>query len=100
MTAQWPGGFTASLTITNTGTTAWNGWRLTFTFPSGQTVTQGWNATFSQSGSTVTVTNASYNGSVAPAASVNPAPGFNGTWTTANSKPTSFSVNGVSCSLA
>ncbi|WP_069805275.1 pectate lyase family protein [Thermogemmatispora onikobensis] len=100
VTAQWPGGFTASLTITNTGTTAWNGWRLTFTFPSGQAVTQGWNGTFSQSGSTVTVTNASYNGSVAAGASVSPAPGFNGTWTTANANPTSFSVNGVSCSLA
>ncbi len=93
---QWPGGFTANLTIQNTGTSAWSNWTLTWTFPaSGQAVTQGWNGTFSQSGQNVTVTNASYNGSVAANASVSA--GFNGAWTSSNPVPTSFSVNGNVC---
>jgi len=93
VTNQWPGGFGASLVVQNTGTSAWSGWTLTWTFPaSGQTITQGWNGTFAQSGQIMTVTNASYNGSVAANASVNP--GFNGTWASSNPVPTSFSVNG------
>src|SRR5262249_15819858 len=55
ITSQWPGGFGASITITNTGTTAINGWSLGFSFPNGQTITQGWNGIFTQSGSAVTV---------------------------------------------
>lgn len=47
---QWPGGFGASLTITNTGTTSINGWSLQFSFPNGQTVTQLWNGSYTQSG--------------------------------------------------
>src|SRR5258707_971090 len=66
VTNQWSGGFGANITIQNTSSSAWTSWSLAFTFPtSGQTVTQGWNGTFSQSGQNVTVTNASYNGSVA-----------------------------------
>lgn len=95
--SQWPGGFGGSIAITNTGVTAWNGWTLTFSFPNGQTITQLWNGTASQSGSAVTVTNASYNGSVAAGASVSPGPGFNGTWNGTNSAPTSFKVNGATC---
>lgn len=98
ITGQWPGGFGANIAITNTGTTAWSGWTLTFSFANGQTITQLWNGTVSQAGSNVTVTNASYNGSVAAGASVNPNPGFNGTWNGTNSAPTSFKVNGTTCS--
>src|SRR5579875_4060405 len=58
---QWSGGFTANITIQNTSSSAWSNWTLTFTFPaSGQTVTQGWNGTFTQSGQNVSVANASY----------------------------------------
>lgn len=93
---QWTGGFTANLAIQNTGTSAWSSWTLTFTFPaSGQAVAQGWNGTFAQSGQNVTVTNVSYNGSVAANASVSA--GFNGTWTSSNPVPASFSVNGNVC---
>jgi len=92
VTNQWPGGFGASITITNTGSTTINGWTLVFSFSAGQQVTQGWNGTFSQSGSQVTVTNVSYNGTIAPGASVSL--GFNGSWTTSNPSPTSFTLNG------
>ncbi len=97
-TNQWPGGFTGSLTITNTGTTALSSWKLTFTFPGSQQVTQGWNGVFTQQGANVTVTNASWNGSLPAGASVNP--GFNGSWSGSNPAPTAFSLNGAACSVA
>jgi lysophospholipase L1-like esterase len=94
---QWTGGFGASITITNTGSTAINGWSLGFSFPNGQTITQGWNGTFTQNGSAVTITNASYNGMVAAGGSVSP--GFNGSWNGSNSAPKSFTLNGKACSV-
>ncbi|MBO0780729.1 MAG: cellulose-binding domain-containing protein [Ktedonobacteraceae bacterium] len=94
---QWPGGFTANLTITNTGSTAINGWTLTFTFPGTQQITQIWNGAYSQQGANVTITNVSYNGSIPPGSSV--WPGFNGSWSGSNPSPTSFKLNGVTCSL-
>ncbi len=96
ITSQWSGGFGASIVIENTSSSAWTSWTLTFSFPaSGQTVTQGWNGTFSQSGQNVTVTNMSYNGSVAVNGTVNP--GFNGSWSSSNPVPTNFAVNGNAC---
>ena len=100
VTNQWPGGFGASFTITNTGTTAINSWSLQFSFANGQTITQGWNGNFTQSGSAVTITNLSYNGSIAPGASASSEPGFNGAWTTTNAAPTSFKLNGTACSVS
>jgi hypothetical protein len=99
ITNQWSGGFGASLVITNTGTTAWNSWTLTFSFANGQMITQLWNGTFVQSGSGVSISNVSYNGAVASGASVSSPPGFNGTWNNVtNGVPTSFQVNGATCS--
>jgi hypothetical protein len=96
VTNQWQGGFGGSITITNTGSSTLNGWTLAFTFPNGQQVTQGWNGVFAQSGANVTVTNESYNGTLAPGASVNP--GFNGSWNGSNPNPTAFTLNGAQCS--
>ena len=103
VTSQWPGspgGFNVqAIMITNTSGSAWSSWTLTFSFPAaGQSVQSNpWNGNFTQSGQNVTVTNASYNGSVANNAQVNPAPGFNGNWTTSNPIPTNFAVNGNAC---
>lgn len=97
---QWPGGFGATITITNAGATAINGWTLKFSFPNGQTITQGWNGNFTQSGSAVTVTNMSYNGSIPPGTSLNSAPGFNGSWTGTNGSPTAFTLNGTACTVS
>ena len=93
--SQWPGGFTAQVVISNTGTTAINGWSLTFTFPGDQKVTSNFNGGFSQSGANATLTNASYNGAIAPGASITD--GFQGTWTSNDNSPASFSVNGTAC---
>jgi alpha-galactosidase len=93
---EWASGFTANLTITNTGTTTVDGWRLTFTFPGDQKVTSAWNATVTQSGATATATNLSYNATIAPGGNVQL--GFQGTWSTNDTTPTSFALNGVACS--
>ena len=92
---EWPGGFTANLTINNTGTSAINGWTLKFSFPGDQKVTNGWSATVTQSGTSVTAVNASYNGSIAPGA--NATFGFQGTWAANDSSPTAFTLNGTAC---
>ena len=92
---QWPGGFTASIEILNTGTSAINGWTLKFTFPGDQKITNAWNGVASQSGQAVTITNESYNAAIAPGA--NTTLGFQGTWTSNDTSPTSFSVNGTTC---
>lgn len=95
---QWPGGFGATLTITNTSTTSINGWNLTFTFPNAQTITQLWNGSYTQSGSNVTITNLSYNATIAPGQTLGNGPGFNGSWNGSNNPPTSFKLNGATCS--
>ncbi|SEG98319.1 Cellulose binding domain-containing protein [Nonomuraea solani] len=96
---QWgtgQGGFTASITLKNTGDPL-TSWSLGFDFPTtGQKYTpNGWGANWSQSGTRVTATNMPWNGNLATGASTNI--GFNGTWTGTNPKPASFSVNGVTC---
>jgi glucuronoarabinoxylan endo-1,4-beta-xylanase len=101
ITNQWPGGFGASFTITNTGSTAINGWNLQFTFPNGQTITQLWNGSYNQTGSAVTITNLSYNASIPPGTTLNSEPGFNGSWNNVtNSPPTAFTLNGTACTVA
>ena len=96
-TNDWGSGFTGAVTITNTGTSALSSWSLKFSFSGNQQVTQGWSATWSQSGTAVTATNLSWNGSLAPGASTSI--GFNGSYSGSNAKPTSFTLNGSACSL-
>ena len=92
---QWQGGFIASVTIANTGSSAINGWKLTFTFPGDQHITSAWNGVASQTGENVTITNESYNATIAAGGSTSL--GFQGTWTSSDASPTSFSVNGTTC---
>lgn len=94
---QWNTGFTANLTIRNTSSTAINGWRLVFNFPGNQQIAQGWNGVFAQSGSQVTITNASWNASLPANGVVNP--GFNASWSNSNGHPASFTLNGMTCSI-
>ncbi|MGJ6964630.1 glycoside hydrolase family 6 protein [Streptosporangium sp. G11] len=93
-TNDWQGGFTASVTIKNLGD-ALTGWTLGFAFTGGQTLQQGWSATWAQSGTQVTAKNLSWNGALATGASTSL--GFNGSWTGSNPKPTAFTINGVTC---
>ena len=52
------------MTVRN-GTTATTGWNVTWTFADGQTISQVWNGTSTQTGATVTVRNAAWNGALA-----------------------------------
>ncbi|HEY2241694.1 MAG TPA: glycoside hydrolase family 6 protein, partial [Streptosporangiaceae bacterium] len=67
--SDWGSGFTASITVTNSGTAAITGWSLSYSYTGNQQLTQGWSGTWAQSGHTVTVSSLSYNGSLAPGAS-------------------------------
>ncbi|WP_432927785.1 cellulose binding domain-containing protein [Microbispora sp. CA-135349] len=94
---SWGDGFTASISITNTGTSTVNGWTLAFTLPSGQSITSGWNATYSPSSGQVSARNVSYNGTLAPGATVDI--GFQASHNGNTSKPTSFTLNGTPCDV-
>jgi hypothetical protein len=91
----WTGGFTANITLANTGTAAWTAWTATLTFPGGDKITSAWNATATQSGNILTATNLSYNGAVAAGASTSF--GIQGTWSTSSASPTAYTVNGKAC---
>jgi cellulase/cellobiase CelA1 len=72
--------------LVTAGTTAITSWTVTFTFANGQTITQLWNGTVTQTGSAVTVRNVSYNGSLGPNASTTF--GFLANWNGTNAIPT------------
>ena len=93
--SAWPGGFTAQVIITNNGTPRSTGGRSTFTFPGDQKITSNFNGGFAQTGENATLTNASYNGTIAPGG--NTTDGFQGTWTSSDANPTAFAVNGTTC---
>jgi endoglucanase len=90
----WDGGFQGSLTVKNTGTGTLNPWQATWTWPSGVTLASGWNATVTQSGTTVTAAAPSWSTSLAPGASATIGFTANG----AATAPSSVKLNGVSCS--
>lgn len=93
--------FGASITIKNGGTTALSGWVLTWSFANGQTINSSWNGTVSQSGTNVTVSEqAGQTWENIPANGSYTGFGFNGTWNgTTNSIPTSFKLNGTTCTV-
>ncbi|WNM33603.1 cellulase family glycosylhydrolase [Streptomyces sp. Li-HN-5-11] len=96
VTSQWDNGFQGSVKITNNLATL-SSWKLTFDFAGDQKVTQGWNATWSQSGTTVTAGNESWNGSLGSGASV--VAGFVGSWSGSNAMPVAFQLNGTTCNV-
>lgn len=96
VSSEWNGGLVASINITNTGTVADNGWKLAFTFGGDEKIVGAWGAAFQQTGNSVTMTNLSYDATIAPGSTVGI--GFQGTWTSSDAGPSGFSVNGVACS--
>lgn len=91
----WQGGFTADVTITNTGTSPVSGWKLAFTLPSGQQITNAWNANLSGSSGAVTASNVSHNSELAPGGQATF--GLQGTSSGTFAKPSAFSLNGTAC---
>lgn len=97
-TNAWSTGLTGSVTITNTGTARIEGWKLAFTLPSGQTITNGWGATYAPASGAVTATNATYNATIAPNASVGI--GYQANHGGNSGPPTAFTLNGTACAVS
>jgi poly(hydroxyalkanoate) depolymerase family esterase len=97
-TSAWSTGLTGSVTLTNTGTTSINGWQLGFTLPAGQTITNGWGATYAPASGAVTATNAAYNATLAPNGSVTI--GYQANHSGNSATPTAFMLNGTACTVS
>ncbi|SHN30176.1 cellulose binding domain-containing protein [Actinacidiphila paucisporea] len=98
VTGSWSGGFQGEIVIHNTGATALTGWTLAFTFTAGQTITQMWGGTPTQSGSTVTVAPVDYTRAIPAGGSVSI--GFLADQGGTNPAPTAFTLNGGACTTA
>lgn len=68
-TTQWETGYDARWTVTNTGSTPLQGWTVTWTFPEGTSTSTLWDGALTRDGNRYTVTNAGWNGTLAPGAS-------------------------------
>lgn len=72
VSGQWNTGFILEFEITNTGSTAINGWIVTFDLPVSDQIAAGWGATIVQNGQKVTATdNQPYNTTIPPGATAN-----------------------------
>jgi hypothetical protein len=83
-------GATVEVTLKNNGTNAVNGWRLAFSFPGDQKITNLWCGDYTQNGANVTVANETFNSLIAVGESVKF--GFNISYRGINNIPTSFTV--------
>ncbi|MDT0343624.1 glucuronyl esterase domain-containing protein [Streptomyces litchfieldiae] len=61
----WNGGFQAEVSVTNNNAAAISGWTVQLTLPAGATVSSMWNGERTGSSGTVSVRNATHNGSLA-----------------------------------
>ncbi|GIG86008.1 chitinase [Plantactinospora endophytica] len=91
-TADWGSGWEGKYTITNGGTSTINGWSVAFDLPAGTTMGSYWDALLASSGQRHTFTNRSWNGTVAPGASVS----F-GFLATGSGSPANCTLNGAAC---
>jgi predicted carbohydrate-binding protein with CBM5 and CBM33 domain len=71
VTGSWQGGFQADVKVTNSGSAPISSWKVGWNYTGGQTVTQGWNATVTQSGTAVTAASVAWNGTVPGGGSTN-----------------------------
>ncbi|WP_406346692.1 glycoside hydrolase family 9 protein [Streptomyces sp. NBC_00648] len=93
---SWGNGFTATVTVKNTGASAISGWTLGWSFAGDQRISSAWNATVSQSGAAVTARDAGWNAALAPGGSRSL--GFQATYSGTNATPTRYTLNGMLCS--
>ncbi|MDB1087523.1 glycoside hydrolase family 48 protein [Streptomyces sp. ACA25] len=92
---DWGSGFTADLTLHNEGSSPIDGWTVSYEYAGNQQLSQGWNADWSQSGRTVSLSNLAWNAVIPAGASVSA--GANFTYSGSNAAPGTFSVNGTVC---
>ncbi len=93
---DWGSGFTGNLSITNAGSSAINSWVVTWSYAGNQQISQAWNSNYTQSGKNVTLTNASWNGTIAAGQTLTGI-GWNANYSGTNTNPMVFYLNGVLC---
>src|SRR6476469_8070051 len=93
--SDWGSGYQAKYTITNGTAATVTSWKVEFDLPAGSTLGSYWDALMSQSGTHVTATNRTYNGTVAAGASTS----F-GFLVSGSGKPANCKLNGASCAGA
>jgi endo-1,4-beta-xylanase len=96
--SDWGGAGNVDVVIKNNTANAVNGWTLAWTFPGTQKITNMWNASYTQSGASVSATNLGYNNIIA-ANGGTVSFGFSNNYTGSNTKPTSFTLNGTACQI-
>ena len=87
LTSSWSGGYQGQVQVDNTGSSPITGWKLAWTYPGNQQINDLWNGSYTQSGEQVSVTNASFNGSIA--AGGDTTVGFTGAYSGTNTAPSS-----------
>ena len=92
--SDWGTGFSVAINITNNGP-AITSWTLGYAYTGNQKIAQGWSGNWSQSGENITVTNASWNGTLATGGSASI--GANFSYTGTNTAPAAFTLNGSTC---
>ncbi|MET0494565.1 MAG: cellulase family glycosylhydrolase [Actinoplanes sp.] len=85
VTGSWGGGFQGAVTV-RAGSAAISSWTVTWTWPTGQRITNSWNAAVTAAGDAVTARNMPYNGTLAAGAST--AWGFTASFSATNTAPT------------
>jgi endoglucanase len=93
--SEWSTGFSLAVAITNEGSPI-TSWTLGYSYAGTQKLTEGWDGTWAQSGKNITVTSASWNGSLGTGASASA--GANFSYSGTNAAPAAFTLNGTSCS--
>lgn len=92
--SQWDDGYVATYVVRNSGTATTHSWTVSFSLPSGDSVTGLWNGVMTKQGNQVTVRNDDWNGTLTPGSSTDfgfqvAGPG--------SDKPASCTINSTDC---
>ncbi len=94
---DWGSGFLGEVTVFNRGAAEYPVWTLQFNFSGDQNITSFWNSVITQSGQAVTAKDAGWNAKIPVNGSASF--GFVANRTSANTVPSTFTVNGSTCSI-
>ena len=94
---EWETGFLAYITVVNNGSNALEGYTVSWEFTGNQQIVEDWDATFNQSGQTVTASNIAshWNGTI-PANGGEVEFGFEATYSGVNELPSNFTLSSPS----
>ena len=92
--SDWGTGFSVAINITNNAP-AITSWTLGYSYSGNQKLAQGWSGNWSQSGEAITVTNASWNGSLATGASTQIGANFSYTGTNTDGNGNKYPTNSI-----